>query len=209
MPDEMMTDELDGLLDASGPVTTNLTEAGQVELERLVSAARDAQVVRSRRRRRRAAGVAVAGLVVGAGSMVAAASSLELEWVPWIGDADRSESFATPRGQSCDAVFRLIHDEALLAANPQAHAELIAFLADFEPTPDAIAAEARYMADAEVLLEEEDGGQRVTTGGALFNADDLERMARERVIGNAVNDKAAELGIEGRADLEGESECDE
>ncbi len=48
-----------------------------------------------------------AGIVLGAGSMAAAASSA-LDWVPWAGNADRAETFTSPRGQSCDALFRLV-----------------------------------------------------------------------------------------------------
>lgn len=203
--EEMTSDELDALLSASAPATTELTEVGRTDLGCLVRSSRVELTDRPRRRRRRVVGIATVGLVVGAGSMVAAAGS-GLDWVPWASSADRSETFATPRGQSCEAIFRLHNDQGLRASNPAVHAELVAFLAGFEPSPEAIEAESRLMADAEMILDETG---ETTTGTALFNADDLERMARERVVGHALQVEADSLGVAGMVDLEGVSECDE
>ena len=202
--EELTTPELDRLLDASGPPTSDLTETGRAELSRLVTSARAAHVALPRRRRRVAA-IAVAGIVLGAGSMAAAASSA-LDWVPWAGNADRAETFTSPRGQSCDALFRLVHDEKLRSSNPAAHAELVSFPASFEPTPEAIETEARRLSSSGATIYET--GESVILG-TLFSADDIERMARENVIGNALNSRAESLGISGLADLEGESECND
>jgi hypothetical protein len=197
-----MSDELEELLNHSTPATTELTETSQKELERLVVSVRALHDRRAGRRRRAVTGVAALGLVVGAGSMVAAGSA-SLGWVPWFGDAVRSESFVTPRGQSCEAVFKLRNEAALPSA---ARAELREFLASFEPTPEAIAAEAHSFA-ATVVTVDETG--EVTTVGAMVNDDDIERMARERVIGGAVLERADSLGVLHLAEIAGVSECDE
>lgn len=202
--EELTTPELDRLLDASGPPTSELTEMGRAELSRLVTSTRAAHIARPRRRRRVAV-IAVAGIVLGAGSMAAAASSA-LDWVPWVGNADRAETFTSPGGQSCDAVFRLVHDETLRASNPAAHTELVSFLSSFEPTPEAVETEVRRLSASEATIYET--GKSVILG-TLFSADDIERMARENVIGNALDSKAESLGISGLADLEGESECND
>lgn len=196
-------DHLDQILNASAPPTTEPTDLSRIELNRLIADAKTSGPARTSGRRL-VGGAVVAGIVLGAGSLVAATSLLDS--VPWINDADRSEAFVTPRNQFCEAVFRLINDDALKSSNPEAHAALEVFLADFEPTSEAITEEALSMAAATAVLD--DTGEQ-TTLGELFNADDIERMARERVVGAALQEQAEKLGVAGRADLEGVSVCDD
>lgn len=199
-------DSIDLVLARCAPHLTPLCDDERAEVAALVAKAGfSARTGKGRSAWRRRAGVLLVGsAVLTAGGVVAAAAS-PFDWVPWEDQADRTESFATQNGESCAEIWRLVNDEALKASNPEAREQLAALLATFEPSPEAIDAEIEKLRQTTVVI---DPSGEQSTAAELFSAEDLERMARRTVIGTAVSDLAAQLGVvDGRADIEAEDDC--